>query len=76
LPLYFFWIFCSSGWIICILREALICLTNSGIIAARMTITRPMIDSAQVHPLAAGIPIVVKAWWKPYMIHATNNSIG
>ncbi len=26
LPLYFFWIFCSSGWICCILRDAMICL--------------------------------------------------
>ena len=57
LPLYFFWIFCSSGWIICILRDAMICLTNSGIIAARMTMTRPTIDRAQVHPEAGFIPI-------------------
>ena len=57
LPLYFFWIFCSSGWISCILRDAMICLTNSGIIAARMTMTRPTIDSAQVHPDAGFIPM-------------------
>ncbi len=74
--MYFFWIFCSSGWIICILRDAMICLTNSGIIAARMTMTSPTIDSAQVHPDAGFIPIQVKPWWKPYMIHATSHSIG
>ena len=56
LPLYFFWIFCSSGWIICILREAMICLKNSGIITARITRTRPTIDSAQVQPGRLGQP--------------------
>ena len=76
LPLYFFWIFCSSGWIICILREAMICLKNSGIIAARITRTRPTIDSAQVHPDAAGSPMWSSPAWKPYMIHATSHSIG
>ena len=76
MPLYFFWIFCSSGWISCILRDALICLTKSGIIAARITMTRPTIDSVQVHPPAAGIPIAVSPWWKPYMIQATSHSIG
>src|SRR6478735_5945592 len=76
LPLYFFWIFCSSGWIICILRDAMICLTNSGIIAARMTTTRPTIENAQVQPEADGMPIAVRLWWKPYMIQATNHSMG
>ena len=76
LPLYFFWIFCSSGWIICILREAMICLTNSGIIAARITTTRPTIDSAQVHPDAGSMPMAVNPSWNRYMIHATSHSIG
>ncbi len=76
LPLYFFWIFCSSGWISCILREAMICRTNSGIISARMTMTRPTIDRPHVQPDASGMPMAVNAWWKPYMIHATIHSIG
>ena len=45
--------FCSSltlGWISCMLRLDLICLTNSGISAARITSVRPMIDSTQVPP--------------------------
>jgi hypothetical protein len=54
----------------------MICLTNSGIIAARMTSTRPTIDSAHVQPEPDGIPIAVSAVWNPYMIHATSHSIG
>ena len=75
-PLYFFWIFWISGWISCSPREALICLTNSGIRMIRMTMTRPTIDSAQVQPDAAGIPIAVSTVWKPTMIVATTHSSG
>ena len=36
------------------LRLDLICLTNSGISAARITRVRPMIESTQAAPLSAG----------------------
>ena len=36
------------------LRLDLICLTNSGISAARITSVRPTIDSTQAAPLSAG----------------------
>ena len=38
-------------------RLALICLTNSGIRQARMTMVRPMIDSAQAAPPSGSSPI-------------------
>ena len=37
-------------------RLALICLTNSGIRAARMTSVRPMIDSAHAAPPSGSSP--------------------
>ena len=76
MPLYFFWIFCISGWISCIAREAWICLTNSGISRIRMTITRPTIDRAQVQPEAAGRPSALSTVCKPTMIVATTHSSG
>ena len=69
-------IFCNSGEIICILRDEWICLTKSGISRARMTITSPTIENAQVKPDSSGIPIAAKPEWKPYMIQATTHSIG
>ena len=65
MPLYFFWTACSSGWIICIPREALICLKKSGMRTMRMTITRATIDSTQAVPGPAAIPSVVKSQWDP-----------
>ena len=77
LPLYFFWIFWTSGWISCSPREALICLTNSGIRMIRMTMTRPTMDSAQVQPDVSGHPDAVEsAVWKPTMMVATTHSSG
>ena len=76
MPLYFFWIFCISGWISCIRREAWICLTNSGMSMIRRTMTSPTIDSAQVHPEAGGSPMASSPVWNPTMIVATNHSSG
>ena len=48
--------FCSSltlGCSSCMLRLDLICLTNSGISAVRMTTVRNTMDSTQVQPLSA-----------------------
>ncbi len=42
------------------LRLALICFTNSGIRAARMTMVRPMIDSAHEAPPSGSSPIWLK----------------
>src|SRR6478736_6020530 len=44
LPLYFAWIFFMSGASICMPRDALICLKNSGIRMIRITITRPTME--------------------------------
>jgi hypothetical protein len=74
--LYLAWIFCISGWMSCIRREAWICRTNSGIIAARMTTTRPTMDSVHATPDAEGMPRVVKRVCQPYRIHATIHSNG
>ncbi len=76
LPLYFSWIFFISGWISCILRDAWICWTNSGISRIRMTMTRPTMDSAQVQPEEAGIPILVRTVCQATMIDATTYSSG
>ena len=76
MPLYFSWIFFISGWINCIPREALICLTKSGMSRTRIRITSPTIDSAHVHPLAAGNPRAEKALWNATMIQATTYSSG
>ena len=59
--------FCSSftlGWISCMFRLDLICFTNSGISAARITRVSPMIDSAQPAP-PDGERTVLRTWWKP-----------
>ena len=64
--------FCSSltlGWISCMLRLDLICLTNSGISAARTVRVRPMIDSTQVPPPSGFIPMVLKS-----QCHATSTA--
>ena len=50
LPLYFFWIFCISGWMSCIRREEWICRTKSGMSRIRTTTVRPTIDSAHAQP--------------------------
>ncbi len=76
LPLYFFCTACSSGCIICMPRDALICLKNSGISAMRMTIVRATIDRTQAQPGPSCIPRVVKSAWAPYMIQATTHSMG
>ena len=57
MPLYFFWIACISGASSCMPREALICLTNSGMSAIRMTMTSPTMDKAHVTPEAEGKPM-------------------
>ena len=75
-PLYLSWILRSSGWISCMPREALICLTNRGMRMIRMTTVRPTIDSAHVHPDAGSIPIEVSSEWNWTMIQATAISIG
>ena len=66
--------FCSSltlGWISCMLRLDLICLTNNGISIARTTSVRPMIDSAQVPPASGSSPSSVKSQCQPTMIADT-----
>ena len=76
LPLYFAWIFCISGWMSCSRREAWICRTNSGIIAARITTTSPTIDMTHAKPEAGGMPMKVSALCQPYRIQATIHSNG
>ena len=43
------------------LRDALICFTNSGISSTRITSVRPMIDSAQDAPPSGSRPISVNS---------------
>ena len=71
MPLYFAWIFCISGWIICIRRELWICFTNNGIIRNRTTTVRPTMDSAQPQPLSYGIPSHTKSWCQAVMTQAS-----
>ncbi len=62
--------FCSSltfGCSSCMFRLDLICRTNSGIRAARITSVRPTIDSAQDHP-DSGPKIPPNNEWKPVRI--------
>ena len=71
-PAYFFWISFICGWISCRFRCALICLTNSGISAMRMTMTRPTIENAQVQPLSGFIPkTLLSSWWNWTRIQLT-----
>ena len=51
------------------LRLDLICLTNSGIKAARTVRVRPMIDSTQTRPLSPSSPIESSA-----QCHATSTA--
>ena len=60
--------FCSSltlGWINCMLRLDLICLTNSGISAIRITRVRPMIERAHAAPPDGSKPDPLHSLWKP-----------
>lgn len=57
-------------------RWALICLTKTGIRAARITSTRPMMDRVQVQPFAAGIPRKLSPSWKPTMMIDTSHLNG
>src|SRR6478609_6288644 len=76
LPLYLSWSFFRSGCRSCMPRWALICLTNTGIRAARITSTSPMMDSVQVQPLAAGRPMALSPSWKPTMMMETSHLNG
>ena len=57
-------------------RWALICLTNTGIRAARITSTSPMMDSVHVQPLAAGMPMALRPSWKTTMMADTSHLNG
>src|SRR6478672_3395289 len=76
LPLYLSWSFFRSGCSNCMPRWALICLTKTGIRAARMTSTSPMMDSVHVQPLAAGRPMALSPSWKPTMMMETSHLNG
>ena len=76
LPLYLSCIFFRSGCSSCMPRWALICLTKTGIRAARMTSTSPMMDRVQVQPLAAGMPMALSPSWKPTMMAETSHLNG
>ena len=76
LPLYFFWIFCISGWTSCMPRIALIWRNSNGISRMRIVMVRPTIDSTQARPGPSGRPTMVRRVWIPVMIHATTTSIG
>ena len=76
MPLYFFWIACICGWISCMPRDALICLTNSGIRMIRITITRPTMENAHVQPEAGSMPMPDSRLCQPTMIQATAYSSG
>ena len=49
-------------------RLDLICLTNSGISAARITRVRPMIDSAQAAAGRRAEDRLPNSWWQPTRI--------
>ena len=76
LPLYLSCSFFRSGCSSCMPRWALICLTNTGIRAARMTSTSPMMDRVHVQPLAAGMPMALSPSWKPTMMAETSHLNG
>src|SRR5687768_3805438 len=76
LPLYLSWSFFRSGCSSCMPRWALICLTNTGIRAARMTSTRPMMDRVHVQPEASGMPMALRPSWKPTMMMDTSHLNG
>ena len=60
--LCFSWIAFICGCSICRPRWALICLTNSGISAIRMSTTRPTIDRPHAAPLSAGKTMLNSEW--------------
>ena len=76
LPLYLSCSFFRSGCSSCMPRCALICLTNTGIRAARITSTSPMMDSVHVQPFAAGRPMAVSPSWKPTIMTETSHLNG
>ena len=76
LPLYWSWSFFRSGCSSRIRRWALTCFINTGIRAARMTSTSPMMDRVQVQPPAPGIPMALSPSWNPTMIAETSHLNG
>jgi hypothetical protein len=75
-PWYFSCSFIRSGCRSRILRWAFTCWRNTGIRAARMTSTSPMMDRVHVQPLAAGKPMALSPSWKPTMIADTSHLNG
>ncbi len=76
LPLYLSCSFFRSGCSSRIRRWASSCFRNTGIRAARITSTSPMMDSVHVQPSAAGMPTALSPSWKPTMMTDTSHLNG